>query len=277
VLVDFYQETTIEGNGYTRRSNSGNQSKNEKEMTWKEAYIAESFIPLTRSSMMKVKMLRRSNLLIECKSYFIEAVNVHKQKIKWYQTKFFKAVLFVVGIVLAWVGAGGVILVFLTNMAVGMVIAFALSKLMEVLVKMGIISNAFAIALVAVVAVYGMAYGVGLKMDFTLSTTIIRTVEATGKVYALQAVQETEEYQLKADKLKEEGKKLDEEMEKLDELNVSNNIGRLSADLQRMLDAVEGLFVETRDQFLARTLSTEVVTEELSGTALVNKLYIDKG
>jgi predicted PurR-regulated permease PerM len=226
---------------------------------------------------MKVKMLRRANLLIECKSYFIEAVNVHVQKIKWYQTKLFKAIIFVVAVVLSlWDGGFTLtnIVPFLTNMAIGLVISFALNTLVKVLVDMGIVSNAFAIALIAVVAVYGMAYGLNPNMDFTLVTTAIKVVEATGKVYALQAAKETEEYQVKADKLKEENKKLEEDQEKLDERYTSDHIGRLSADLQRMVDAVSGPLIETRDQFLARTLSMKVVTEELTYSALMARLHM---
>jgi len=208
---------------------------------------------------------------------FIEAVNVHTQKIKWWQTKLFKAIIFVVAVVLAlWDGGFTLtnIVPFLTNMAIGLVISFALNTLVKVLVDMGIISNAFAIALIAVVAVYGMAYGLNVKMDFTLATTAIKVVEATGKVYALQAVKETEEYQVKADKLKEEEARLEEEQDKLDELHISDHIGRLSADLQRMLDEVSEAFTETRDQFLARTLSMKVVTEELTYSALMARLHM---
>ncbi len=61
----------------------------------------------------------------------------------------------------------------------------------------------------------------------------------------------------------------------MEELEVTNHIGRLAADLQRMLDAVTGPMMEDRDQFLARTTSKKVVTEELTYAALENRLKIE--
>jgi len=277
VIVDFVQETTIEGKGKVKRSNSGNQSKQEEKMTWTEAYTAESFIPLTRSSMMKVKMLRRANLLIECKSHFMQMMNVTKTKKKWWQTGIFKAVMFVVGVLRAIPSGGFSLIPFLTNMAIGIALAYAMSTLIKVLVDMGIISNAIAIALIAVVSIAVMVYASGLpiKMDFSLSTTILKTVEATGQVYAQQLVKEMEEYQVKVAKIEEEKKKLDDKEDDLVDLHVSNAIGQLSADLQRMIDAVTGPLMESRDEFLSRTLSNRVVTEELTYNALNNRLKIE--
>jgi len=278
VLVDFFQETTIEGKGYTRRSNSGNQSKQEEKMTWKEAYEAEAFIPLTRSSMMKIKMLHRNNLLIESKCHFIQAVNVKKTKKKWYQTGIFKAIMVIIAVVVfVWSGglAGGVLNAIIT-IGTGMAISYALNLIIKVLVDLGIISNAFAIALIAVVAVAAMAYGAGIKMDFKLVDVVLKTVEATGQVYAQQMVKETEAYQVKADKLQKEKEKLEEKEEGLDELHTSNGIGVLMADLQRMIDAVTGPMDETRKQFLARTTSRKVVTERLTYRALKAELEIEK-
>jgi hypothetical protein len=275
VLVDFFQETTIDGKGKLRRSNSGNQSKNEKEMTWKEAYIAESFIPLTRSSMMKVSMLRRANLLIESKSHFIQAVNIQKTKVKWWQTGIFKAVVFVVMIVIAVI-SGGTLVGALINIAIGMAVSFALNALIKVLVDLGIISNAFAIALVAVVAVYAIAYGAGIQMDFTLSTTVLKTVEATGQVYAQELVVEQKEYQQKMAKIKEEQEELDKKDKDIsDTLHTSSGIAALQRDIQRMLDEVTGPMREPREAFLARTLSKKVVTEKLTYTALRSELSLE--
>ena len=279
VLVDFYQETTIEGKGKVRRSNSGNQAKNEKEMTWEEAYIAESFIPLTKSSMMKVKMLRRANLLIECKCHFIQMVNIKKTKKKWYQSGIFKVIMLVIAVVVfIYTGVTYGFQLAVTNMAIGLAVSYGISKLIEVLVDLGIISQAWAIALVAVVAIYGMVYasGLNIKMDFTMADVVMKTVEATGQVYAQELVKEMEEYQQKADKLQKEKEKLEEEAEGLDELHTSNGIGSLMADLQRMIDAVTGPLDETRDQFLARTLSKKVVTERLTYRALKAELEISK-
>jgi len=275
VIVDFVQETTIKGKGQVKRSNSGNQSKNEKEMTWTEAYIAESFIPLTRSSMMKIKMLHRSNLLIECKSHFIEMMNVTKTKLKWYQTKAFRAIMFVASLALAWFTAGQSLVLFLTNMAIGMAVGFALNTLIKVLVDMGIIDNAFVIALVAVVSIAAMVYASGLpiKMDFTLSTTLINTLEATGKVFAQLQVKEMDEHKAKVAELKKEEERIAAEAADLEGLHQSSSIGQLTADLQRMIDAVSGPLMETRDEFLDRTLSKRVVTEELTYNALNDRLY----
>ena len=278
VLVDFYQETTIEGNGQVRRSNSGNQSENEKEMTWKEAYIAESFIPLTRSSMMKVSMLRRANLLIECKSYFIQAVNVQKTKKKWYQTGLFKVIVTVIAVVVfVYTGglAGGILNAVMT-IGMGLAINYALNAVIKILVDLGIISNAFAIALVAVVAVYGMAYGMGLKMDFSLSTVTLGTVEATGKVYAAQLVQEQDKFRKDVAELKEENKRLTAATEQLDKDNATDHIGRLTANLQSMLDAVDVPLNETRNQFLGRTTNSNPQVMKLSYDALKTELYIQQ-
>ena len=274
VLVDFYQETSIDGNGKSRLSNSGNQSRNEKEMTWKEAYIAESFIPLTRSSMVKVKMLRRANLLIESKSQFIQVMNVTKTKLKWWQTGVFKILVVVVTIVIS-VMSGGTLAGALIKMAIGLAVSYAMNILIKVLVKLGLLDEAWAIALLAVAAVVGIT--TGTVLDLTDISVILQVVEATGKVYVEQTIQATKEYQEKADKLREEKEKLEASSDDLENMHTSSNIGQLLADLHSMLDAVTGPLIETRDEFLNRTLSTEAVTQELTGTALVADLYRDKG
>ena len=268
VMVDLYQETTIEGKGKTRRSNSGNQSKQQKKMTWTEAYIAESFIPLTEHSMKKVKLFERGNLMTESKCYFIQAVNVYKEK--WYETKFFKALLFVVQIVMLVIPGlqGGAIAIqaLLVKMAIAMAISFAVNLLLKALVDMGIISASVAIALAAVVAIYGGAMGMGgaIKMDFTLITTVMKVLEATGKVFAAETVRNNEEYEKKMEEIKKEEAKLDAESEKLDGLHVSAGLGLLMIDLQRLLDSVDVPLNETRDEFIQRTTSMKLKTQAIS-------------
>jgi len=204
-------------------------------------------------------------------------VNVTTTKLKWYQTGVFKVIMLVISVVIfVYTGLTVGFQVALTNMAIGMAIAYGISTLIKVLVDLGIISQAWAIALVAVIAIYSMAYGVGIKVDMTMADVVMKTVEATGKVYMQQQVTEMEEYQVKADKLQEEKEKLEDETESLlDELHISSGIARLSADLQRMIDAVIGPLMEDRDQFLARTLNRKVVTETLTYESLKNRLKIE--
>jgi hypothetical protein len=274
-MVDLYQETTIEGNGKTRKSNSGNQSRNEKEMTWTEAYIAESFIPLTKESMLKVKLLRRQNLLVECKSHFVQVVNVKTIKLKWYQTGIFKAIVWI-GVLVGSLLSGGTLTGALVSMAIGMAVTYAVNIVIKVLVKIGILSGKFAMLILSGLAV-AASYFAGIPLDLTDISTVLQLVEATGKVYVEQTIQATKDYQQKADKLQEEQKKLDESLDEYDSMHLSSSIGQLSADLQRMVDAVTGPIIETRDEFLDRTLSTVAVTQELSGAALIADLYTDKG
>ena len=271
VMVDLYQETTIEGKGKTRRSNSGNQSKQQKELTWTEAYIAESFIPLTEHSMKKVKLFERGNLMTEAKCYFVQAVNVYKEK--WYETKFFKALLFVAQIAMAVIPGlqGGAIAIqaIIVRMAVAMAISFAVNLLIKALVDMGIISSAVAIALIAVVSVYGGAMGVGaIKMDFTLITTVMRVLEATGKVFAAETVKNTEEYKKKMEEIKKEEDKLAEKDEELSDLHTPAGLGLLMIDLQRLLDTADMPLFESRDEFLRRTGSMQLQTQPISYSGL---------
>ena len=271
VMVDLYQETTIEGKGKTRRSNSGNQSKQQKEMTWTEAYIAESFIPLTEYSMKKVKLFERGNLMTESKCYFVQAVNVYKEK--WYETKFFKAFLFVVQIVMAVIPGlqGGAIAIqaILVRMAIAMAISYAVNLLIKALVDMGIISSSVAIAIIAVVAIYGGSMAMGaIKMDFTLITTVMRVLEATGKVFAAETLKNTKEYKKKMEEIKKEEDRLAEKDEELDGFHVSAGLGLLMIDLQRLLDTADIPLFESRDEFLRRTSSMQLQTQPISYSGL---------
>jgi hypothetical protein len=275
ILVDLYQETVIEGKGRTRISNSGNQSRNEKNLTWKEAYIAESFIPLTKESMLKVRLIRRQNLLIECKSHFTQVMNIQTVKLKWYQTGIFRAIVAITSIFITII-SGGSLAGALVNLAIGMAVSFAVTAVVKVLVSIGILKGRWVIAILATVAA-GVSYYAGVPIDLTDITTVIQLTEATGKVYTELAIQATKEYQQKVGKLREEQKALEETSNAYESMHLSSSIGQLSADLQRMLDAVTSPIMETRDEFLDRTLSTVAVTQELSGTALVANLYIDKG
>jgi len=267
IMVDLYQETTIEGKGKTRRSNSGNQSKQQKGMSWTEAYIAESFIPLTEFSMKKVKLFERGNLMTEAKCYFIQSVNVYKEK--WYETAFFKALLFVAQIAMAVIpglqGGAVAIQTVLVKIATAMALSFAVNLLIQALVDMGIISSSLAIALISLTVVYGGAIGIGaINMDFTLMSTIMKVLEATGKVFAAETVRNNKEYEDKMKEIKEEEKRLDAKEDKLSDLHVPAGLGLLMLDLQRLLDSVDVPLNETRDEFIKRTTSMKLKTQAIS-------------
>jgi len=260
ILVNLMQETTIEGKGKLKRSNSLNQSENEKEMTWKEAYIAESFIPLTRTSMKKVKLLDRENLLAESKCHFIQMVNV--TKLKWYQTGIFKVLMTVVsvGIFVFSGGLAGGVAVALYNMAIHLAMSFALGYLIKVLVDLGILPPVLT-AVLAVGAVALLGSTVGVTMDFNLATTITRITEATGKVYVAETVKDNKEFKAKMEELKDKQDKL---LEGDEDIHISAGIARLQVELQTMLDKIDIPLMESVEEFLARTTGMELMTEDLT-------------
>ena len=275
VMVDLYQETTIEGKGETRRSNSGNQDDSQKEMTWEEAYIAESFIPLTMSSMLEVRLFDRGSLLVETKSYFIQVVNVQKEK--WYQTGLFKAIVRVIGAIISyWLGPVGMTFAqFVIQMLVQVAIQYAIGFIIQVLVKLGIISAEVAIWLELAITVIGSYYGVsGFNLDFTNPVTILNLVEATGKTYAAKTVRETAQFKKDMAELKEKEEELEKEAKGTKDMHLPSQIGFLMNQLQQQIDAIDVPLREDHKLFLARTTDRQPKTQPITYEALKAQLYI---
>ncbi len=275
VMVDLYQETTIEGNGEVRRSNSANQDDNQKEMTWEEAYIAESFIPLTMSSMLEVRLFDRGGLLVETKSYFIQVVNVQKEK--WYQTTLFKAVIRVIGAIISyWLGPVGMTFAqFVIQMLVQVAIQYAIGFIIQVLVKLGIISAEVAIWLELAISVIGSYYGVsGFNLDLTNPVTVLNLVEATGKTYAAKTVRETTQFKKDMAELKEKEEELEKEAKGTKDMHLPSQIGFLMNQLQQQIDAIDVPLREDHKLFLARTTDRQPKTQPITYESLKAQLYI---
>jgi len=268
ILVDLYQETSIEGNGKKRVGNSGYLDESQGEMTWLEGFIAESFIPLTASSMLKVSTFSRARLLAETKCHFIQAINI--QETKWYQSGIIGAIVTVVGVVLNvfTMGLTVTINMLVQSLLVGILTGIALDLVIKVLVDLDIISNGLLIALIAVTSLYFGSGILNLKLDFSLAYTASRLTEATGKAYALELKKETKEYKEKLAELKKETKYY---IDKTEEIVVSNT-SSIIFELNRMLDSINIPLVETRDEFMDRTLNRRPEPSSLRGL-----LYLDKG
>jgi hypothetical protein len=181
ILVDLFQETVIEGKNKTRIGNSGKQTSAESQngMTWVEAYIAESFIPLTKTAMLKVKLFDRRRLLAETKCHFIQAINI--TEIKWYQTSIFKIILVIIAVVITiyTAGAGASVSAILLDLAVNAAIAFGINYVIDLLVEKGIISAEVGLVLKIVVSIYISGNG-SFNVDLSLLDTASLLVEATG-------------------------------------------------------------------------------------------------
>ena len=277
ILGGLEQRTIVDNGKEGTIVNSAFPSKNEKEadgFDFEEYYMARTFIPLTKESLMKVKLFNRANLLIECKCTVVKVLNVREKK--WYESVWFKVVMFVVAVVINYfTGVGGTFLQALIQTAIQMLVVYAISYLIQALIDAGIITNGWVAAVLQVVlTVVAMYYGAGVSMDMTLITTAMKLVEATGKAYAYELqIQKKEHRELMA-KLKKEKDKLDELDDEYDKLHTSSNLGRLSLAAKRLLEEVDIPIFESREEFLQRTMNAKPVTEAININGLRTRLIL---
>jgi hypothetical protein len=269
ILVDLFQETVIEGKNKTRIGNSGPQTSAESQngMTWVEAYIAESFIPLTKTAMLKVKLFDRRRLLAETKCHFIQAVNITKTK--WYQTSIFKIILIIIAVVITvyTAGAGASVGAILLDLAVNAAIAFGINYVIDLLVEKGIISAEVGLVLKIVVSIYISGNG-SFNVDLSLLDSAALIVEATGTYYQQQLLLENKEYKDKMRKLKEESKKYEDTPS---EYSSGLSVG-LSMELQQLRDDASYRY-ESVEAFFARVLNTDPIaaSAEIDVTQVLTK------
>jgi len=259
ILVDLYQETTIEGNGISRVGNSGYLDSSQGELTWKEGFIAESFIPLTKYAMLKVKLFDRSRLIAESKCSFIQSINV--THIKWYQSGIIGAIVSVVSVLLSMYTLGVSITInsLVQTLLTGFVVGLASDMVIKILVDLDIISSSVGIALLALVGTYYAKGILNLNLDLSLASTASQLVEATGKVYKEQTIKLSKEYKDKISKLEEEIGRLDGMTEEF----ITSNYSSIVFSINRELDNLSIPLVETRDEFMARTLNRRTLPLDL--------------
>ena len=241
-----------------------------------EYYLANSFIPLSKNSVSKVKLFQRANLLIECKGNLTQVLNI--VDIPWYAQGWFKVVVFVVSMIINWFtfGVGGTALSFIIQMAIQMAVVYAISYLIKALVDAGIITSGWVAAILQIVlTVVAAYYGVpGITFDLTSMSVIMQLLEATGKAYAYEMQIESKNYKETMARIKKEKDKLDDLDDEFDKMHSSSLLGRLQLDLKRLLDAVDIPLFESRAEFLQRTTSMHLQTEALTISGLRTRLIL---
>jgi len=279
ILGGLEQMTIVDNGKEATIVNSAFPSKAEKKadgFDFEEYYIGRTFIPLTKESLMKIKLFSRANLLIECKCSVVKVLNVREKK--WYESVWFKVVMFVVAVVINYFfPGGGTFLQALIQTAIQMLVVYAISYLIQALIDAGIITNGWVAAVLqAVLTVVAIYYGTpgAVNMDFTLMTTAMRMVEATGKAYAYELqIQKKEHREIMAE-LKKEKDKLDELDDEYEKLHTSSNLGRLALAAKRLLEEVDIPIFESRDEFLQRTMNAKPVTETITLNGLRTRLIL---
>ena len=278
ILKQFAQQTTVSKDGQSKTVDSSKPSKDEQKATdfdMDKYYQERTFIPLTKTAMKKVGLFKRATLLMESKASVTQVMNV--QDTPWYASTWFKIVVFVVTMVINYfIPGAGQGLQFLINMAVQLAIGYAIHTIVQMLVKAGIITNAWVAMALEVGAMLVAGY-FGLstyKLDFTNPTTVGKLMEATGQAIKYQGIIDSNEYKDTQKELQEEQKRLDEQEVDQEDLHTPSGVARLQRRLSRMLDDIDIPILETPEQFRTRTTRLILETEPLTYNALKSQLAL---
>ena len=274
VLGGLNQRTTVSDGKNKKEVNSAFPSKDEKkskDFDFDDYYMQRSFIPLTKDSMLKVSLFRKANLLIECKCSVVQVVDVQKKP--WWASGFFKVILFIASMVINYFFFGtGTILQTLITTGIQMAIGYGVTYILQALVDAGIITNGWVAAVLEVVAVASALYfATGINVDMTNITVVMKLLEATGKSYAYEMQMENKKYKEAMARIKKEKDKLDEMDDDYDKLHTSAKVGRLMLAAKRRLEEVDVPIFESRDEFLQRTTSMSLQTEDISFSGLMTR------
>ena len=274
VLGGLNQKTTVSNGKDKKEVNSAFPSKDEKkskDFDFDEYYMQRSFIPLTKDSMLKVSLFHKANLLIESKCNVVQVVDVQKKP--WWASGFFKVILFIASMVVNYFFFGtGTVLQTLITTGIQMAIGYGVTYILQALVDAGIITNGWVAAVLEVVAVAASLYfATGMNMDMTNITVVMKLLEATGKSYSYEMQMENKKYKEAMARIKKEKDKLDEMDDDYDKLHTSAKVGRLMLAAKRRLEEVDVPIFESRDEFLQRTTSMRLQTEDISFSGLMTR------
>lgn len=258
ILIDLNQQTVIEGKDTIRLGTSGRQEPSEDQMTWTESYIAESFIPLTKKSMLKVRTFDRARLIDETKAHFIQAVS--HTYVPWYRY-YLSYIVIIITVIYIALSEDATIGSLLWSFAKSLVVSAAIDEIVERLVDAGIITDDRVAAIVTVVATALVAGDTSSSVSATWATTAVRVVEATGKVFQKELLLENRDYKKRMEELAEENAKILNGEVGLDYSYA--NVERIARRLRNMLEETEQPLLETTDEFLRRVLDTDPQIKQL--------------
>ena len=176
-----------------------------------ENYQDLCYFPIGRESTKEVPIFQRERLLRETVQLSIYSVKI--VKLKWYQSRWFSIVIFIVAILFSWVTSGQSLVIFMQTMIIQTAIGLAISIVVKVLAQF--INNPFIIAIAAVIVAVVTGYAdmanlmklANIAMDVT--NTAIKEIMA---IKMKELKEEMEEFSQMANDFQEELDKMMEEV-----------------------------------------------------------------
>ena len=173
-----------------------------------EEYVDICYFPIGRKSTKEVPIFKRERLIRESVILGIYVVKI--VKLKWYQSRWFSIVMFVVALIFSFVGGGG-LLVVLQSVLIKTVIGLAISIIVKVLATF--IDNPFLIA-IAVVAAMAVTGYINIDMQSILST-VDMAMNVTNTAIKEVMVNKMEELEAQMKEFNEMANNLQEEQDKM--------------------------------------------------------------
>jgi len=213
-----------------------------------EGYTDVIVFPISKYSVDQMPIFMRERLARECLCLIVDGIAV--QEIKWYQKGFFKVLMFIVSIAMAWWSGGATMTISAVVTAVlEVAIAMAVAHLLS-----SVIDNPLLAALIVIVA----ALVFGDYSNMTLMDKVGLAVEATGTYLQKKMAQDMLKLAEEAKVFQEEVSEAKKEMNKLEEESGLNHY-----DSKHILWLSTLPPYEEAEDFFSRALNRDLNTIEL--------------